>query len=76
MDKDTMNGNRMPDPPVAAARWQVDAAATCEVLYMGIPHPVAKRVGTLWYHETPDDYKPFALQGRVGPIVRAQRGPK
>ncbi|HYO83887.1 MAG TPA: hypothetical protein VES20_20960 [Bryobacteraceae bacterium] len=45
----------------------------CQVLYMGILHQ-ARKSGQLWYYETPDGFKPFALQGRVRRVVEPQRG--
>jgi hypothetical protein len=44
----------------------------CHVLYMGIPYAAAKRIGKFWYHETPEGYRPFALQSRVRPVVNPQ----
>ena len=52
-----------------------DAAASYQVLYMGIPFGAAKRFRNVWYHETPEGYRPFALQGRVRPVQDPQRGP-
>jgi hypothetical protein len=40
---------------------------------MGIPYGTAKRFRNVWYHATPDGYRPFALQGRVRPVQHPQR---
>jgi hypothetical protein len=45
-----------------------------QVLYMGIPYAEAKLYRNIWYHETADGYKPFALQGRVRRVTDPQRG--
>lgn len=66
------NVHLCPPPPPA----ELDAVAPCAVMYMGIPYPVAKRHGKIWYHETADGFRPFALQGRVRPVIEPQRGPK
>jgi len=61
-------------PDVRAS--DVNAVASCQVLYMGIPYAGAKRVGNFWYHETPEGYRPFALQSRVRPVIERQQGPR
>jgi hypothetical protein len=38
----------------------------------GDPYPAAKRIGKFGYYETPEGYRPFALQGRVRPVVNPQ----
>jgi hypothetical protein len=54
---------------------ELEAAESYQVLYMGIPYGAAKRFRNVWYHETPDGFRPFALQGRVRPVQDPQRGP-
>ena len=53
----------------------VEAAASYQVLYMGVPYGAAKRFRNVWYHATPDGFKPFAMQSRVRPLQDPQRGP-
>jgi hypothetical protein len=50
------------------SRANIDRADVYKVLYMGILYPVAKQFQNVWYRETRDGYKPFALQGRVRPV--------
>ena len=59
-----------------AALPDLEAEASYQVLYMGIPYGTAKRFRNVWYHETPQGYKPFALQGRVRPLQDPQRAPR
>ena len=59
----------IPEPPTAS---DIDATESRQVLYMGILYPVAKRIRNSWYHETPEGYKPFPLQGRVRPVIERQ----
>jgi hypothetical protein len=59
-----------------AALPDLEAETSYQVLYMGIPYGPAKRFRNVWYRETPEGYKPFAVQGRVRPLQDPQRGPK
>ena len=71
-----MNGDTRIRIGDAVAPAQIEQAPASPVLYMGIPYPVAKRLGNVWYHETPEGFKPFALQGRVRRIVDPQSAPR
>jgi hypothetical protein len=69
----------VPPPALVPSQAELHDLPTCPVLYMGIPYPIAKRVGKVWYHLyhlTSDGYKPFVLQGRVRPVVEPQLGPR
>ena len=59
-------------PPIAKA---IENEPVYQVLYMGIPYPEAKLYRNIWYHETADGFKPFALQSRVRRIIDPQRAP-
>ena len=60
----------VPQPALVPSQAELHDVPTCPVLYVGIPYPIAKRVGKVWYHLTSDGFKPFALQERVRQLRR------